>query len=1071
MQKETSEIPYAGILHTSPGNNRDANGYQDFVHQNEAQKALTGAIPNKNGNSFFSGLLVIPTGGGKTFTAVEWLLKNWMNHDKKVLWIAHRHELLDQAFGTFKKNCYANLLPNKKSIRYRVISGQHDKPVHIQAEDDVLIASKDSLTYGMNYLMDNWISPNSMQELFFVIDEAHHATAKTYRRLIDALKEKISGLKILGLTATPFRTSEKEEGLLKKLFPNDIIYKTDLRTLISRGILAEPVFKEEATQWKASDIISDKDIENINKFDLPENIKTLIADQKERNNRIVDHYFENREKYKQLLVFALNRGHAVTLNTLFNEKGKTCGVKSEFVVSNIHDVLFRIDLSTENKEKLEKFRKDEIHVLVNVNIITEGTDLPNVQTVFLTRPTISRILMTQMIGRALRGRKAGGTDQAYIVSFIDEWQNDKIAWVNPEKLYIADTDFSDKTPDAEKRLIRLISIEKVEEFARIMDNTVDTNALAALNFLDRIPVGVYAFSLLESVSGQESRERNCEVLLYSHMEKMYADFMDDLPDIFTRMKIDVNNTEKLEPIDLLRLAMHAETTHFPNARGRLGFREEDLKDILQYYFEYQERPLFIAFETRDQYDIDRIAQDIYDKDLGQRAKVELLNKLWDDEHFAWNAFFGYNKHYFLNEIDLSLRKIGHGLGILGKNPGTPPIDEKEQRKYEDMTLSEIYTADQEYWKLLTDQVYRKYTNEKGEYFCAITGFTKKSRLAFEIDHIKPFSKGGKTRMENLQLVVWWKNREKGAKENAEPVENVQKKDNADFQQQSVKPLNIKSEFDKDELPQLADSYIKAAHQGNADAQFCLGGMYRSGDAGLEQDYTQSAQWYRKSAEQGNIDAQINLAIMYQNGLGVKQDYGNAAEWYQKAAEQGDSEAQTQLALMYQEGLGVEQNYEKAAQWHQKAANQGDPDGQYYLGVLYGDGKGVSKDHAKAMELYLLAAEQGQDEAQHNLGLMYYGAKDIQKNFEQAAFWYRKSAEHGNQTAQKRLARMYAKGIGVPEDPILAYAWFCLAYEGINENAREYLYLEVTQKLSEERLKDAQKAAEELRKKMESVKSE
>jgi len=1107
MQKEISEIPYAGTLHTSPGNNRDASGYQDFVHQNEAHRALTGAILNKNGNSFFSGLLVIPTGGGKTFTAVEWLLKNWINNDKKVLWIAHRHELLDQAFGTFKKNCYANLLPDRKNIRYRVISGQHDRPVHIQPEDDLLIASKDSLTYGLNYLMENWISPNSMQKLFFVIDEAHHASAKTYRKLMDALKEKISRLKILGLTATPFRTSEREKGLLKKLFPNDIIYKTDLRTLISRGILAEPVFKEEATQWKASENISDKDIENINKFDLPENIKTLIAGQKERNNRIVDHYFENRDKYKQLLVFALNIDHAIALNALFNEKGKTCGIKSEFVVSNIQEPVHRISLSKENKEKLAKFRKDEIHVLVNVNIISEGTDLPNVQTVFLTRPTISRILMTQMIGRALRGRKAGGTDQAYIVSFIDEWQNDKIAWVNPEKLYISDTDFSDKTPDAEKRLIRLISIEKIEEFARIMDNTVDTNSLAALNFLDRIPVGVYAFSLLESVSGQESRERNCEVLLYSHMEKMYADFMDDLPDIFTRMKIDVNNTEKLEPIDLLRLAMHAETTHFPNARGRLGFREEDLKDILQYYFEYQEKPPFIAFEGRDLYDIDRIAQDIYERDLGQRAKVDFLNRLWDDEHYAWNALFGYNKHYFLNEVDLSLRKIGHGLGILGTNPGTPPIDEKEQRKYEDMTLSEIYAADQEYWKLLTSQVYRKYTNEKGEYFCAITGFTNKSRLGFEIDHIKPFSKGGKTRLENLQLVVFWKNREKGAKENVEPVKNVQEKDNPDLlqqsvkpsniksenvepvknvqekdysdsQQQSVKPSNIKSEFDldeisackKDELPQLIDSYTNAAHQGKADAQFCLGWMYCTGDAGISKDYEKAAKWFRKSAEQGHIDAQVYLAIMYQQGDGVKQSYRNAAQWYQKAADQGDPEAQNRLALMYQNGKGVEQSYEKAAEWHQKAAEQGDPDGQNYLGLLYDKGNGVPQDIVKAMELYRLAADQGHTVAQQNLGLTYYyGAKGIQKNFEQAAFWYRKSAEQGNRSAQKSLARLYAKGIGVPEDSVLAYAWFHLAYEGVNENAKEYL--EMREKLSEKQLKEAQKAAEELRKKMESVKSE
>lgn len=61
-------------------------------------------------------------------------------------------------------------------------------------------------------------------------------------------------------------------------------------------------------------------------------------------------------------------------------------------------------------------------VLINVNILTEGIDLPQTKTVFLTRPTVSTILMTQMIGRSLRGEKAGGTKEAYVVSFIDDWQ-------------------------------------------------------------------------------------------------------------------------------------------------------------------------------------------------------------------------------------------------------------------------------------------------------------------------------------------------------------------------------------------------------------------------------------------------------------------------------------------------------------------------------------------------------------------------------------------------------------------------------------------------------------------------
>lgn len=68
-----------------------------------------------------------------------------------------------------------------------------------------------------------------------------------------------------------------------------------------------------------------------------------------------------------------------------------------------------------------------------MNILTEGVDFPKTGTVFLARPTVSTILMTQMVGRALRGPAAGGTDTAYIVSFVDDW-DEHIAWVNPGEL-------------------------------------------------------------------------------------------------------------------------------------------------------------------------------------------------------------------------------------------------------------------------------------------------------------------------------------------------------------------------------------------------------------------------------------------------------------------------------------------------------------------------------------------------------------------------------------------------------------------------------------------------------------
>ncbi len=429
---QTVQVEYSGQIQVKKGESPK----ELYAHQNEAIKAL-----NHKNQSAFEGLLVLPTGGGKTLTAVHWLLRNFIDKRKKVLWIAHRHELLNQAIETIKFTAYSSVLKDSDKFNFRVISGhpKHDIPVNIKLTDDIIIASKDSLNSGLTHLLNNWVE--HCDSILLVVDEAHHATAKTYRKLINAIKEnfekrqKQDSFRMLGLTATPFRSEETEAGLLKKVFPDDIIFSEHLRNLITKGILAEPVFEDLTTQLDFYNELTDKDIKAIEDFDkLPKNIAEKIAKSSIRNNQIVDHYVNNRDKYKPVLLFAIDVEHAITLNGLLKKRG----VSSDFVVSKIVDIATGATISSgDNSKKIERFRNGELEVLINVEMLTEGTDLPNVQTVFLTRPTTSKILMTQMIGRALRGQKAGGTEKAYVVSFIDKWE-DRISWVNPEKLHLED---------------------------------------------------------------------------------------------------------------------------------------------------------------------------------------------------------------------------------------------------------------------------------------------------------------------------------------------------------------------------------------------------------------------------------------------------------------------------------------------------------------------------------------------------------------------------------------------------------------------------------------------------------
>lgn len=156
----------AGLIKVATGENPK----ELYAHQNQAIQAL-----DRNKNSF-EGLLVLPTGGGKTLTAVHWLLRNFINNKKKVLWIAHRHELLDQALETVKLSAYSSLLSNSNvsEFRYRIISGhpKHGRPVDIAPSDDIIIASKDSLNSGLDYLLNNWVRYSP--EILLVVDEAHH---------------------------------------------------------------------------------------------------------------------------------------------------------------------------------------------------------------------------------------------------------------------------------------------------------------------------------------------------------------------------------------------------------------------------------------------------------------------------------------------------------------------------------------------------------------------------------------------------------------------------------------------------------------------------------------------------------------------------------------------------------------------------------------------------------------------------------------------------------------------------------------------------------------------------------
>lgn len=171
------------------------------------------------------------------------------------------------------------------------------------------------------------------------------------------------------------------------------------------------------------------------------------------------------------------------------------------------------------------------------------------------------------------------------------------------------------------------------------------------------------------------------------------------------------------------------------------------------------------------------------------------------------------------------------------------------------------------------------------------------------------------------------------------------------------------------------------------------------------DLSEAIKWYEKAAEQGNAYAQYCVGYMYQWGKGVEQSYVEAFRWYKKAAEQGHADAQCEIGYMYFAGKGIEKDFAEAYKWYKKAAERGHAYAQWTLGIKLEFGDGFDKDYSEAFKWYKKAAEQGYDSAQWRLGTMYESGKGVDKNITEAIFWYKKAAEQEVDHAIEALERL------------------------------------------------------------------
>jgi len=525
-------------------------------HQSESFQKLTEFYrEKKTGRS----LIVIPTAGGKTHVVSSWLMKYLVDDYKKVIWLAHTHYLLDDAVKAFKNNCNKEYLPNRNTISINVISGlsRHNNVFDIEKDDDIIIASKDCLLNNLEIFKQNFLDHN--EEIFIVIDEAHHSVAPTYRKLIQYIEENTCKTTMLGLTATPVRSSANES--LLDVFPDDIIYSADLFDLVKQCVIALPIFipiETEILFIKNEDRYSHL-IENDD--DLPIELKRKLAYHRHLNQQIIQSY--SSVEYGKTIVFAIDQDHAVELTNLFNN----AGYKAKYVISN----------STESqiKEVIDDFKANRFDILVNVNILTEGVNYPDVKSIFLTRPTSSKILFNQMMGRALRGVKAGGTEEANIVCFIKNWE-ELISWTSPKTL------MGSKTEKLIRKINPTNSIHKdnvkydTQLFQEMLNETIQIQKNQFKSQVKKIPVGWYDIENLNIDNSVVSRK----IIVYKDQELLFDELCRWLPLLCKY------NQDKIPHLNLINDLLNQVSTILSN------LKYDDIWYFMNHQLQFNEPPRF-----------------------------------------------------------------------------------------------------------------------------------------------------------------------------------------------------------------------------------------------------------------------------------------------------------------------------------------------------------------------------------------------------------------------------------------------------------------------------------------------
>jgi superfamily II DNA or RNA helicase/HKD family nuclease len=315
-------------------------------------------------------LVVMATGLGKTYLA-GFFAKDF----KKILFIAHREEILYQARQSFK-----NIMPNKK---YGIYNGKYK-----DSEADAIFASIYTLS------MKSHIEKFRADEFdLIIVDEFHHAAAESYQRVLDYFKPEF----LLGITATPDRNDNKD---VYAICDGNVAYRLDFLDAINRKWLAP---------FKYYGVYDETDYSQITwlgtRYDEEELLHLQLKE--EMASKILGAWED--KKQSRTIGFCSSIRQANFLSGFFNKEGyKTISLHSQQKEVGRADAIKRLEAG-------------ELDVIFTVDLFNEGVDIPPVDTLLFVRPTESLTVFTQQIGRGLR--LAPGKEHCVIIDLMGNYRN------------------------------------------------------------------------------------------------------------------------------------------------------------------------------------------------------------------------------------------------------------------------------------------------------------------------------------------------------------------------------------------------------------------------------------------------------------------------------------------------------------------------------------------------------------------------------------------------------------------------------------------------------------------------